>query len=149
HNQSTSTVPFLTINNQRYEDLNLERTRNRFPLATFLEVDPQNYQYVRFTSEAEIYRINTQKEWYYQKCTTCGKKVIPESPIPKCKNYGPQTNAAYSYCFKAFVSDETATISITCFSNQANSLIKDAHELLAEISDKNPYHLPKSLKQLE
>ncbi|GJV23191.1 DNA helicase [Tanacetum coccineum] len=40
HEQSTSMVPFLTINNQRYEDPNLERTRNRFPLATLLEVDP-------------------------------------------------------------------------------------------------------------
>ncbi|GKA62881.1 DNA helicase [Tanacetum coccineum] len=53
------------------------------------------------------------------------------------------------YCFKAIVSDGTATISVTCFSNQANSLIKDVHELLAEISDKDPYHLPEGLKQLE
>ncbi|GKD60085.1 DNA helicase [Tanacetum coccineum] len=42
--QSTDTKPFLIINNQRYEDPNLERTRNRFPLVNLLEVDPQNYQ---------------------------------------------------------------------------------------------------------
>ncbi|GJZ46665.1 DNA helicase [Tanacetum coccineum] len=42
--QSTDTTPFLIINNQRYEDPNLERTRNRFPLATLLKINPQNYQ---------------------------------------------------------------------------------------------------------
>ncbi|GKB07006.1 DNA helicase [Tanacetum coccineum] len=47
-------------------DLNQERTRNRFPLATLLEVNPQNYQRVKFTSTATIYKINSQKEWYYQ-----------------------------------------------------------------------------------
>ncbi|GJZ24604.1 DNA helicase [Tanacetum coccineum] len=93
HEQSTSTTPFLTINNQRYDNPNLEKTRNRFPLATLLEVDPQNYQ--------------------------------------------------------AIVSDGSTTVSITCFSDQANSLTKDVHEVLAEISDKDPYHLPESLIQLE
>ncbi|GJZ90441.1 hypothetical protein Tco_0662368 [Tanacetum coccineum] len=33
--------------------------------------------------------------------------------------------------------------------NQVNSLIKDCNELLAELSDKNPYHLPSALKELE
>ncbi|GJS91734.1 DNA helicase [Tanacetum coccineum] len=40
HELSTSTTPFFTFNNQRYVDLNQERTRNCFPLATLLEVDP-------------------------------------------------------------------------------------------------------------
>nr|GEV29147.1 DNA helicase [Tanacetum cinerariifolium] len=41
HEQSTSTVPFLSINNKQYEDPILERTRNRFPLATLLEHYPR------------------------------------------------------------------------------------------------------------
>ncbi|GKE26197.1 hypothetical protein Tco_1441581 [Tanacetum coccineum] len=67
--------------------------RNRFPLATLLEVNPHNYQ--------------------------------------------------------AIVSDRSATTSITCFSDQANSLTRDVNEVLAELSDKNPYQLPQCLKQLE
>ncbi|GJW13242.1 phospholipase-like protein, partial [Tanacetum coccineum] len=129
HEQSTDTTPFLIINNQPYEDLNLERTRNRFPLATLLAVNPQNYQRVRFTSEATIFRINTQKEWYYQRCSTCGTKVIPEVPIAKCKDHGPQMTPIYS--------------------NQANTLTRDVHEVLAEQEDRNPYHIPKSLRQVE
>ncbi|GKE31460.1 replication protein A 70 kDa DNA-binding subunit B [Tanacetum coccineum] len=147
--QSTDRTPFLIINNQRYEDPNLERTRNRFPLATLLKINPQNYQHVRFTSEATIFRINTQKEWYYQRCSICGKKVIPEVPIAKCKDHGPQPTAIYSYSFKAILSDGSATTSITCFSNQANTLTRDVHEVLAELADKNPYHIPESLRQLE
>ncbi|GJZ69210.1 DNA helicase [Tanacetum coccineum] len=47
------------------------------------------------------------------------------------------------------IGDGSGTICLTCFSNQANSLIKDCNELLAELSDKNPYHLPPTLKELE
>ncbi|GKA58994.1 hypothetical protein Tco_0758307 [Tanacetum coccineum] len=71
--QLPDTMPFLIVNNQPYEDLNQERTTNHFPLATLLEVNPQNYQRVRFTADATIYRINTKKDWYYQKCITCGE----------------------------------------------------------------------------
>ncbi|GJT70336.1 hypothetical protein Tco_1029622 [Tanacetum coccineum] len=71
--QLPDTTPFLIVNNQPYEDLNQERKRNHFPLATLLEVNPHNYQRVRFTADTTIYRINTQKERYYQKCTTCGR----------------------------------------------------------------------------
>ncbi|GKA68952.1 hypothetical protein Tco_0775016, partial [Tanacetum coccineum] len=52
-------------------------------------------------------------------------------------------------CFKFVVSDGSATISMTCCSDQANSLTRDCNELLAEITDKDPYRLPSSLKDLE
>ncbi|GJU92527.1 DNA helicase [Tanacetum coccineum] len=117
HGQLTDTTSFLNVNNQRYEDPDQERTRNHFPLATLLEVNPQNYQRVRFTSEATIYKINTQREWYYQKCMRCGKKVITEVLIPKCKSHGPQATTLYSFWPK--------------------------------IADKNPFHLPPSLKELK
>ncbi|GKB09432.1 hypothetical protein Tco_0837744 [Tanacetum coccineum] len=44
HEQLTDTTPFQNVNNQRYEDLEQERTINRCPLATLLEVNTQNYQ---------------------------------------------------------------------------------------------------------
>ncbi|GKD44352.1 DNA helicase [Tanacetum coccineum] len=109
--QATNTIPILRINDQRYEDLEQEKNRNRFPLATLLEVDLENYQ------------------------------VIPGHPIPSCKNHGPQPNPTYSYCFKAIIGDGSGTISLTCFSNQANSLTRDCIKVLTELPDKNPLRL--------
>ncbi|GJT40020.1 DNA helicase [Tanacetum coccineum] len=79
----------------------------------------------------------------------CGHKVKQQPPFPMCKDHGPQTKALYSYCFKAIVGDGSATVSITCFSDQANSLTRDCNDVLAELSDNDPYHLPMSLKELE
>ncbi|GJY61564.1 DNA helicase [Tanacetum coccineum] len=124
--QLNDATHILNIDNQRYEDLEQEKNRNRFPLATLLEVDPQNYQ---FTSDAIIYKISTQNKWYYEKCTACGKQVILGDPVPTCKNHGPQPTPTYS--------------------NQANSLIKDCNELLTELPKKNSYELPSTLKDLE
>ncbi|GJS45822.1 nucleic acid-binding, OB-fold protein [Tanacetum coccineum] len=121
HTQATDATPILDVQSQRHEQ---EKTRNHFPLAVLLEVDPQNYQRVRFTTEATIYKINSLKPWYYQKCAACGQKVQQQPPFPMCKDHGPQTKALYSYCFKAIVGDGSGTVSITCFSDQANSLIR-------------------------
>ncbi|GKB99945.1 hypothetical protein Tco_0986082, partial [Tanacetum coccineum] len=44
HEQLTDTTPFLNVNNQQYDDLEQEKLTNHFPLATILEVNPQNYQ---------------------------------------------------------------------------------------------------------
>ncbi|GKC55913.1 nucleic acid-binding, OB-fold protein [Tanacetum coccineum] len=115
--------------------------RNRFILSILLEVDPHNYQHVKFTTEATICKINTQKQWYYQKCAAFGKKVIHEDLVRKCKDHGPQRATLYS--------DRSTTTSITCFSHQANSLTRDCNEVVAKIVDKDPYQLPSSLKELE
>ncbi|GKD19939.1 DNA helicase, partial [Tanacetum coccineum] len=104
---------------------------------------------VRFTSEATIYKINTQKKWYYQRCASCGKQVHPGNPFPTCPNHGPQPTPVYSYCFKAIINDGTATMSMTCFSDQANALIRDCNDILAELPNKNPYELPSALTNLE
>ncbi|GJZ87919.1 hypothetical protein Tco_0659701 [Tanacetum coccineum] len=57
---------------------------------------------------------------------------------------------AVSSCWvRRFNGDGTTTISLTCFSDQVNSLTKDCNELLAELPDKDPYHLPSTLKELE
>ena len=83
--ETPDTTAVLNIRHQRYDDPELEKTRNRFPLSNLLEVNPQNYQVrnifsfsiifrksyylllhinytiqdVRFTCEATIYKINT------------------------------------------------------------------------------------------
>ncbi|GKA95849.1 hypothetical protein Tco_0817944 [Tanacetum coccineum] len=82
--QMADAPPLLNIESQRYEESEQEKTRNRFPLSTLLEIDPQNYQ------------INTVQPWYYQKCSTYGQKVIQEHPMAKCKNHEPQPTALYS-----------------------------------------------------
>nr|GEZ85001.1 hypothetical protein [Tanacetum cinerariifolium] len=147
--QLNDATPILNIDNQRYEDLEQEKNRNQFSLATLLEVDPHNYQRVQFTLDAIIYKISTQNKWYYEKCTACGKQVILGDPVPTCKNHGPQPTPTYSYCFKAIIGDGSRTIPVTYFSNQANSLIKDCNELLTELRTRNPYELPSTLKDLE
>ncbi|GJW80194.1 kinesin-like protein KIN-UC [Tanacetum coccineum] len=52
----------------------------------------------------------------------------------------------YSYCFKARISDGTATI---CFSPEAHRLTQECNTLVATLEDKNPYSLPPSLASLE
>nr|GEU54576.1 hypothetical protein [Tanacetum cinerariifolium] len=47
------------------------------------------------------------------------------------------------------VNDGSATTSITCFSDQANTLTRDVNKVLAKLTDKNPFTLPPSLKELE
>ncbi|GJU24311.1 nucleic acid-binding, OB-fold protein, partial [Tanacetum coccineum] len=94
--QLPNTGPMLEIVHQRYEDMEREKMRNRFPLAILHDVDPQNYQRVRFTTEAVIYSISTQRRWYYQKCSQCGQKLKEERPVPKCKDHGPQIAQTYS-----------------------------------------------------
>ncbi|GKB15919.1 DNA helicase [Tanacetum coccineum] len=108
YQQLSNTVPVLNINNQRHEDLEQEKFQNRFPLATLLEVNPQNYQGIQ-TQYARIMDLNQLQH----------------------------------------IGDGSGTISLTCFSNEANSLVKDCTELLNELPDKNPYQLPLALKELE
>ncbi|GJR14067.1 hypothetical protein Tco_0796719 [Tanacetum coccineum] len=42
--QITDATPLLDIQTQRYEELEQEKIRNRFPLSALLKVGPQNYQ---------------------------------------------------------------------------------------------------------
>nr|GEU77779.1 putative ribonuclease H-like domain-containing protein [Tanacetum cinerariifolium] len=76
-------------------------------------------------------------------------QVILGDPFPTCKNHGPQPTPVYSYCFKAIINDGTATMSLTCFSDNTNTLIKDCDDILAELPDKDQYKLSFALKDLE
>ncbi|GJZ48476.1 probable aspartyl aminopeptidase [Tanacetum coccineum] len=83
--QLTDTKPVLNVDNQRYEDVEQEKNRNRFPLAVLLEVDPQNYQRVKFTSEATIYKIHKRngitKGGHLRK-TDHTRRTAPQVPTP-------------------------------------------------------------------
>ncbi|GJV76883.1 DNA helicase [Tanacetum coccineum] len=54
--------PLLEISKTRYKDLEKEKTRNRFPISTLLQENPDTYRAVRFTAEATIIRINTARD---------------------------------------------------------------------------------------
>ncbi|GJT59659.1 hypothetical protein Tco_1003192 [Tanacetum coccineum] len=47
------------------------------------------------------------------------------------------------------VNDGSATTPITCFSEQAHTMTRNVNEVVAKLSDKNPYILPPNLQQLE
>ncbi|GKA62340.1 probable aminotransferase TAT2 [Tanacetum coccineum] len=49
---------------------------------------------------------------------------------------------------QAVVTDGSATVSITCFSDQANSFTRDCNDVLAELTNKDLYQLPPSPQQL-
>lgn len=67
----------------------------------------------------------------------------------KRKNHGPQEIHEYSYCFKTFIQVDSNTISLTCFSPQANTRTTDSSELLSTLENKDLYQLPYSLKELK
>nr|GEV09943.1 hypothetical protein [Tanacetum cinerariifolium] len=77
HAQITDMTLISDIQSQRHEDEEQEKARHRFPLAVLLEVDPQNYQCARFTTEATIYKINTLKPWSCISFKICK----PSSPL--------------------------------------------------------------------
>nr|GEU61310.1 DNA helicase [Tanacetum cinerariifolium] len=95
----------------------------------------------RIDSHSSLSLISTHK--------TTRLQVIPGDPFSTCKNHGPQPTPVYSYCFKAIINDGTATMSLTCFSDNTNTLIKDCDDILAELPDKDQYKLPFALKDLE
>ncbi|GJY86885.1 hypothetical protein Tco_0500911 [Tanacetum coccineum] len=72
--------PLLEISKTRYKDLEKEKTRNRFPISTLLQKNPDSYKAVRFTSEATITRINTGRDWY--RISTKGRKTKPNWTKP-------------------------------------------------------------------
>ena len=54
-----------------------------------------------------------------------------------------------SYCFKATINDETGARSLTCFSPEAHSMVKDISEVMSEVEHKDLYQLPHLLTALE
>ncbi|GKB21573.1 hypothetical protein Tco_0855496 [Tanacetum coccineum] len=125
HTQANDETPILDVQSQRHEDLEQEKTRNRFPLAVLLEVDPQNYQ-----------------------------KVKQQPPFPMCKDHGPQTKAFYSTAkrpdfvldtvFKPptlFLSPPIPVPSVTTKTSAQH------YEKTATNEDDKPIHVPSAIDQ--
>ncbi|PWA70344.1 Retrotransposon-like protein [Artemisia annua] len=66
YNQNNMAAPQLEVQTERLTDWEQERTRNRVPLGTLLQIDPNTQQ------DVMILRVDNTQEWYYQKCDECG-----------------------------------------------------------------------------
>ncbi|GJR06562.1 DNA helicase [Tanacetum coccineum] len=130
--------PVLQIIDHRYEDIEQEKLRNRFPLAVLCDIDPQDYQ--KLLSILSVHKgadtiksaqhvdKNSNKSNPFQSARTMDQKQLKLTVI---------------------VNDGSATTTITCFSDQANTLTRDVNEVVAELADKDPFTLPPSLRELE
>nr|GEU68604.1 hypothetical protein [Tanacetum cinerariifolium] len=90
------------------------------------------------TIEAIVYRKWTSKNTTTRTTTKFYRILIDK----QCKDHGPQTATTYSYCFKAIVNDGSATTTITCFSNQANTLTRRPDFILDKVFDDPILALP-------
>ncbi|GKA51523.1 DNA helicase [Tanacetum coccineum] len=122
-----------------------EKMRSRFSIQSLLNVNPQHYKQLKFTTEATIMEINASKGWYYRKCTACNKKVPEGSPNPQCSDHGPQQLANYGATFD----DGTAVATITCFSPEAHTFLPDCNDVVKNAENKDKRQVPDALKQLE
>lgn len=59
------------------------------------------------------------------------------------------TYTYHSYSFKAYILDNTGEIILTCFSDEANCIVKYCNELMKDLRNKDPYKPPKELTDLE
>ncbi|GJR68311.1 nucleic acid-binding, OB-fold protein [Tanacetum coccineum] len=112
----------LTICKYPHKDVQQDKTRNRFPLKTIMDQNPQSYKGVRFTAEATITAINMNKDWYYISCNQCGKATIANGDDYSCLDHGPQPGPFFRYKFKGYITDNTATAPITFFTPAVNKV---------------------------
>ncbi|PWA95462.1 hypothetical protein CTI12_AA022180 [Artemisia annua] len=149
YNQANTVAPRLEVQTERLTDWEQERNRNRVPLGTLLQIDPNTQQRVLFTQDAMILRIDTAHEWYYQKCDECGGKLNYGYVHGQCHQYGSKPNPQNSYCFRIIITDGTGNATMTCFTPQTDGLIKDVNTLLQEVRDKNPTNIPAAILALQ
>ncbi|PWA72652.1 nucleic acid-binding, OB-fold protein [Artemisia annua] len=149
YNQDNAQVPQLEVQTEKLVDWEQERTRNRVPLATLLQIDPNTQQRVLFTQDAMIVRVDTTYDWYYQKCDECGGKLDYGFIHGHCHPYGTQSTPQNSYSFRIMITDGTANAVMTCFSPQTDGLIKNVDSLLLEVANKDPAIIPQQLLALQ
>ncbi|GJU87880.1 DNA helicase [Tanacetum coccineum] len=70
--------PPLAILKERCHDLSQEKIRNRFPLSTLMQQNPDTYRSVRFTCDRTVIGINTTRDWYIFKATISDGTVIAQ-----------------------------------------------------------------------
>ncbi|PWA57414.1 hypothetical protein CTI12_AA407730 [Artemisia annua] len=149
YNQNNPSVPPLQLQTERVADWEQERTGNRVPLGTLLQIDPNTQQCVLFTQDVMILRVDTTQDWYYQKCDECGGKLRYGFIHGHCHPYGTQPNPQKSYSFRIVVTDGTGNATITCFSPQTEGLIKDINTLVEEVANKDPQVIPLEILALQ
>ncbi|PWA45825.1 hypothetical protein CTI12_AA514160 [Artemisia annua] len=135
--KNTNTVaPQLVVQTERLTDWEQERSRNRVPLGTLLQIDPNTQQRVLFTQDATILRIDTGHEWYYQKCDECGGKLRYGYVHCQCHQYGKTPNPENRYTHFSKYNSRAILL--------ANSQARDN-----EVEDKDPTNIPKALLALQ
>lgn len=55
----------------------------------------------------------------------------------------------HSYCFRASIFDNTGALTLTCFSNEAHSMVTQCNKVVSEQGYTDPYTLPAVLTALE
>ncbi|PWA94201.1 hypothetical protein CTI12_AA062540 [Artemisia annua] len=149
YNQNDTQLPQLEVQTQRLTDWEQDRTRNRVPLATLLQIDPNTQQRVLFTQEAMILQVDTTYDWYYQKCDECGGKLDYGFIHGHCHPYGTESRPENSYSFRIVITDGTGNATMTCFSPQTDGLIKNVNTLLQEVTNKDPSIIPPQILALQ
>ncbi|PWA74622.1 hypothetical protein CTI12_AA250210 [Artemisia annua] len=145
YNQDNTQVPQLEVQTERLADWEQERTRNRVPLATLLQIDPNTQQRVLFTQQAMILQVDKTYDWYYQKCDECGGKLEYGFIHGHCHPYGTESRPQN----RIVITDGTANAVMTCFSPQTDGLIKNVDTLLQEVANKDPTIIPQQLLALQ
>ncbi|GKA07071.1 nucleic acid-binding, OB-fold protein [Tanacetum coccineum] len=142
--------PPLEISKTKFEDLVKEKDRNRYPLSTLLQQNPDTYRGVRFTASITVVGINTARDWYYESCSKCPRKIEDGDETGICPDHGPQPILAYRYNFKAFVSDQSATTAFTFFNPNADVLTGyECSELLKKYNMPSPRNFPTEILSLK
>ncbi|PWA97314.1 nucleic acid-binding, OB-fold protein [Artemisia annua] len=145
HNQDSTSFPRLEVQTERLTDWEKERTRNRVPLGTLLQIDPNTQQRVLFTQDAMILRVDSAYDWYYQKCDECGGKLDYGYIHGHCHPYGSNSKPQN----RIIITDGTGNATMTCFSPQTDGLIKNIDALLQEVGNKDPTIIPPQILALQ
>ncbi|GKC37506.1 putative reverse transcriptase domain-containing protein, partial [Tanacetum coccineum] len=134
--------PPLIICKLPYQDVQQKKTRNRFPLKTIMEQNPNSYKGVRFTVESTITGINLIRYWFYISCHQCGITATAKGDNYTCLDHGPQSGPFFRYKFKGCITYTTTTALITLFSPTAD---KVADHPCTELVEK---YKPANLKKI-
>ncbi|GJZ69087.1 DNA helicase [Tanacetum coccineum] len=136
-------TPPLIIYKYPHKDIQQDKTRNKFPLNTIMDQNPQSYKGVRFTTEATITSINMNKDWYYISCHQYGRAAIVHADNYSCLDHGPQPGPFFRYKFKGYITDNTATAPITFFTPAANKVTDySCSELVEKYKPTDPTKIP-------
>ncbi|GJS66167.1 DNA helicase [Tanacetum coccineum] len=139
----------LEIQQQPFSDDTQEQTRNRYSIESLLNVNPQHYMGVRFTTATTILEIIAPNGWFYRKCAACNTKVADDSSIANCPDHGPQPIPNYGYCFRAVIDDGTGTARITCFNPEAHTFVPECNQVIAGLDAQELEEIPAILKEAE